>query len=143
MTDNGMKADDFLRRAAAEMADRAASRDAESTGERSMDRTVQAFWLIYGDAILARGYMTETEGWEFVSILKKRRGAQGEYREDDFIDDVAYAALAAEAASKAKHGTVALADKLTRKVEARARAKGVDWDNPQERERWLHGRTRA
>lgn len=92
-------ADDYLRQAAAEMADRAASRDTPQ-GERSMGRAVAAFWVIYGDEIRRRGYMTETDGWQFMSLLKKVRGSQGEYREDDYTDDVAYAALAAESAGR-------------------------------------------
>lgn len=92
---------DYLERAADEMADRAASRD-KPDGERSMATAVQAFWTIYGQAIIDRGHMTETEGWEFMSLLKKVRGSQGEYREDDYTDDVAYAALAAESAGKAQ-----------------------------------------
>lgn len=86
-------AEDYLNIAAAQMEDRAASRDAED-GERSMARAVDAFNALYGFE------MTETQGWQFMSILKKARGAQGEYREDDYVDDVAYCALAAEAASK-------------------------------------------
>lgn len=92
-------ANQILADAEHEMADRAASRDA-GEGERSMARAVDAFNAIYGDAIQQRGYMTELEGWEFMSLLKKVRGAQGEYRADDYTDDVAYAALAAEAAAK-------------------------------------------
>ncbi|RFA24435.1 hypothetical protein CAI21_21670 [Alkalilimnicola ehrlichii] len=92
-------ADDYLHQAAAEMADRAASRDTP-TGERSMARAVRAWWAIYGDAVVQRGHVTETEGWQFMSILKKVRGAQGEYREDDHTDDVAYSALAAESAAR-------------------------------------------
>lgn len=89
----------FLRGAVDEMADRAASRD-QQAGERSMARAVAAFNVIYGPGIAARGYVTELEGWQFMSLLKKVRGAQGEYREDDHTDDVAYCALAAEAAAK-------------------------------------------
>lgn len=99
MTDEHPTADDVLRAAADEMTDRARSRDAPG-GERSMARTVTAWWAIYGPSILTRGYVTELEGWEFMSILKKVRGAQGEYRADDYTDDVAYVALAAEAAAK-------------------------------------------
>ena len=86
-------ADQYLQAAAAEMADRAASRDAED-GERSMARAVEAFNALYGQAL------TVTEGWQFMSILKKARGAQGAYREDDYIDDIAYSALAAESARR-------------------------------------------
>jgi hypothetical protein len=35
-----------------------------------------------------------------MSLLKKVRGSQGQYREDDYIDDVAYAALAAESEAR-------------------------------------------
>jgi len=87
-------AEKYLAEAQAQMRDRAASRDTP-TGERSMARAVAAFNSLYGHSL------TETEGWQFMSILKKARGAQGTYREDDYIDDVAYAALAAESASGA------------------------------------------
>lgn len=96
-----MDATEYLDQAGAEMRDRAASRDSEESGERSMKRTVEAFWALYGDTILKRGHMTETEGWQFMSVLKKARGSQGAYREDDYVDDVAYCALAAESASDA------------------------------------------
>lgn len=86
-----LTADDYLNQAAAEMQDRAASRDKDD-GERSMARAVEAFNTLYGHDL------TETEGWQFMSILKKSRGAGGAYREDDYVDDIAYAALAAESA---------------------------------------------
>lgn len=88
-----LSAEDYLNMAAAEMADRAASRDSDD-GERSMARAVEAFNALYGLEL------TETQGWQFMSVLKKARGAQGDYREDDYVDDVAYCALAAEGASK-------------------------------------------
>lgn len=94
------KAPDVLEQAAAEIRDRAALRDKEDEGERSMAKATQAWWLIYGDNILARGYPTETEGWQFMSILKKVRGSQGDYTHDDYTDDTAYCALAAESAAK-------------------------------------------
>ena len=86
-------ATDYMKVAAEQMEDRAASRDQED-GERSMARAVAAFNTIYGRNL------TETEGWQFMSILKKARGAVGAYREDDYVDDIAYAALAAESAGK-------------------------------------------
>jgi hypothetical protein len=82
-------ADYYLESAASEMADRAASRDTED-GERSMARAVTAFNALYGHDL------SETEGWQFMSILKKSRSAEGAYREDD------HAALAAEAAWEAQ-----------------------------------------
>ena len=89
----GRSAADYLESARSEMEDRAASRD-QPDGERSMRRAVEAFNAIYGKDL------TEAQGWQFMSILKKARGAQGEYREDDYTDDVAYCALAAESAVK-------------------------------------------
>ena len=87
------KAADYLGQAHAEMEDRAASRD-QPDGERSMARAVAAFNALYNTEL------TETEGWQFMSLLKKARGAVGSYREDDYTDDVAYAALAAESACR-------------------------------------------
>jgi len=81
----------YLEQADRELTDRAASRDA-GDGERSMARAVEALNALYGHSL------NETEGWQFMSILKKARGAQGAYRADDYVDDVAYAALAAESA---------------------------------------------
>lgn len=80
-----------------DMGDRATQRDTPE-GERSMAKTVRAFWEIHGQNILSRGYMTEAEGWLFMEVLKMVRGAQGVFHADDHIDRVAYAALAAEAA---------------------------------------------
>ena len=89
---------DILRQAADTIERRGTERDQEG-GERSMGRAVRAFWALYGEAILARGYMTDTEGWEFMSLLKKARGASGAYQPDDYLDDTSYCALAAEAAA--------------------------------------------
>ena len=90
-------AQDYLDAAAAEMRDRAASRDLPD-GERSMAAAVAAFNVLYGLG------MTETQGWEFMSLLKKARGSRGQYREDDYTDDVAYAALAAESEARVHTG---------------------------------------
>ncbi|WP_018865086.1 hypothetical protein [Thioalkalivibrio sp. ARh3] len=94
----------YLRRAAAEMRDRAASRDTPE-GERSMGRCVAGFNAIYGDMIrrrIAEGLdpISETMGWQFQATLKMSRAAGGAYREDDYTDQVAYSALAAECAAK-------------------------------------------
>jgi len=88
----------ILRQAADTIEQRGNERDQEG-GERSMGRAVRAFWALYGEAILGRGYMTETEGWEFMSLLKKSRSAGGAYNPDDYLDDISYCALAAESAS--------------------------------------------
>lgn len=79
----------YLRKGAQHIEDRASQRDCEN-GERSMAKTVEAFNTIYGHTL------TETEGWQFMSILKKVRAVQGNYHEDDYEDDIAYSALAAE-----------------------------------------------
>lgn len=100
-------AEGYLANARHEMLERAASRDTPG-GERSMGRCVAAFNALYAEAIaerIANGQppISETMGWEFMSTLKKSRGATGAYREDDYTDDVAYAALAAECAARGMH----------------------------------------
>ena len=87
-------ASSFLDIANKTISDRAASRDTDS--ERSMKKAVEAFNSLYGTSL------TETQGWQFMSILKKARASQGSYTKDDYIDDVAYTALAAESESKLK-----------------------------------------
>lgn len=99
--DTSKRAVDILRTAANTIDNRGKERD-QPDGERSMRRAVEAFWTLYGIGILERGMMTETEGWEFMSILKKARKAGGAYREDDYLDDVAYCALSAECEAAAK-----------------------------------------
>lgn len=86
-------ADTYLELAAEAMRDRAASRDAPG-GERTMAAVVEAFNALTGHSL------SETEGWQFMELLKIGRSVQGAYREDDYADAVAYAALAAEAAAK-------------------------------------------
>ena len=88
-------ADTILQNAAAEMLDRAASRDTPE-GERSMGRCVKAFNAMFGTEL------TETQGWQFMELLKMARSAGGEFRLDDFTDGVAYAALAGESESRLK-----------------------------------------
>lgn len=88
-------ADAILQNAAAEMLDRAASRDTPE-GERSMGRCVKAFNAMFGTGL------TETQGWQFMELLKMARSAGGEFRLDDFTDGVAYAALAGESESRLK-----------------------------------------
>lgn len=88
-----LKADHYLSQAAAEMKDRAALRDAPD-GERSMGKAVAAFNALYGHAV------TETQGWQLMALLKMARSSQGKYSEDDYTDEVAYAALAAESAAR-------------------------------------------
>lgn len=71
--------------------DRASERDTES--ERSMARTVKAFNAMFNKDL------TETEGWQFMELLKVSRSVGGKFREDDFVDGAAYAALAGECAA--------------------------------------------
>ena len=85
----------ILQNAAAEMLDRAASRDTPK-GERSMGRCVKAFNAMFGTEL------TETQGWQFMELLKMARSVGGEFRLDDFTDGVAYAALAGESESRLK-----------------------------------------
>ena len=92
-----MKASDQLRKAADLIEQRGVQRDTPE-GERSMARAVSAFNAIFGH------HLTETEGWEFMCLLKKARKAYGVYTADDYEDDIAYAALAAESEST-KHGS--------------------------------------
>lgn len=81
----------ILRKAADLIEERAKQRD-QPNGEKSMAKTVQAFNAIYGTSL------TEVQGWHFMELLKMTRSAYGVYVEDDYLDKVAYAALAAEAA---------------------------------------------
>ena len=94
-----MNAVDVMTAAALEMADRAATYDTPE-GERSMGKTVAAFNALTGHDL------SEQQGWQFMELLKIARSNQGAYRADCFIDGVAYAALAGEAAAKRqKEGT--------------------------------------
>ena len=88
-------ADTILSNAAAEMQDRAASRDTPE-GERSMGRCVKAFNAMFSTEL------TETQGWQFMELLKMARSVGGEFRLDDFTDGVAYAALAGEGEARLK-----------------------------------------
>lgn len=84
------KAGDYLHHAAEIMAERGKQYDSPE-GERSMGKTVEAFNTITGQD------MTEAQGWLFMSVLKKVRQYQGKPHLDSCEDDVAYAALFAEA----------------------------------------------
>ncbi len=86
---------DILIKAAETIKQRGVQRDLPD-GERSMARCVAAFNSLYGKDL------TETEGWNFMSILKLSRAAGRPYCEDDMLDCAAYAALAAESKSEGK-----------------------------------------
>lgn len=89
----GVSAAGILSAAAAEMQDRAVTYD-KPEGERSMAATVNAFNAATGHSL------TETQGWQFMEILKLVRSNQGAHRLDSFVDGAAYAALAGEAAER-------------------------------------------
>lgn len=91
----------FLETAVKEMKDRAAQRDTNPNpqgtgGERSMAATIKAFNALTGHNL------TESEGWEFMILLKLVRGRQGEFRMDDYVDAAAYSGLLGECASTTK-----------------------------------------
>lgn len=73
---------------------------ADQPQERSMAATVAAFNAIEGTNL------TERQGWAFMQTLKLVRAANtarnGRFNPDDYQDGAAYAALGAEAASKAR-----------------------------------------
>lgn len=83
---------DVLNLAAATIDNRAASRDVAK--ERSMARCVNTFNAMTGHNI------SEADGWLFMQYLKHSRSRGGSFRFDDYLDDVAYAALKTEAAAK-------------------------------------------
>jgi hypothetical protein len=88
-----MDAIKVLEQSVIEMKERAAKRDS-GQGERSMDKTVKMFNLLYGLTL------TEEQGWAFMVMLKMVRGSQGAFHLDDYVDAAAYSALQGEAAHK-------------------------------------------
>lgn len=88
----GNSATAILQRASNDIGDRATVRDTEA--ERSMKRTVEAFNVMFNKDL------TETQGWQFMELLKMSRSVGGNVREDDYRDGSAYAALAGECALK-------------------------------------------
>lgn len=88
---NPTNATSILSTAAATISDRASERDTEA--ERSMRKTVTAFNAMFGHNL------TETQGWQFMELLKMARSTGGSFRLDDYLDGAAYAALAGECAS--------------------------------------------
>lgn len=78
------KAHEILTKATQHMQDRAATYD-KPDGERSIGATVAAFKAITGDGLMN----TEERGWLFMSLLKKVRSQQGEYKADNYEDDTA------------------------------------------------------
>ena len=93
---------DVLVDASAQIEDRAKSRDIGGKLERSMARTVAIFNATEGTNL------TEHQGWVFMECLKMARrkaGAlNGVVTRDDYVDKVAYTALAFEAATRPQQG---------------------------------------
>lgn len=87
-----MHATAFIDKAGQTMGDRAALRD-KPQGERSMASIVGTF-----NALTGRN-LTESEGWEFMIILKMVRGRQGNFNSDDYVDGSAYFSLLGECES--------------------------------------------
>lgn len=86
--------------------DKDGNKDPGLKEERSMSKTVEIFNHLTGQDL------TVVQGWEFMSILKKVRYwqcAPSEVHVDSLIDDIAYCALKAEAATDDKEATDALA----------------------------------
>lgn len=96
---NDIKAPELLNKAAAIMANRAKEYD-QPDGERSAARIVAAFNAITGHEL------TESQGWLFLQILKQVRlfSAAG-FHADSADDNIAYAALLAEAKAQEKDAT--------------------------------------
>lgn len=84
-------ATDILNAAGIAIDTRGVERD-RPNGERSMATAVKTF------AAMTGRNLTETEGWLFMVCLKAARATGGAYREDDYTDMAAYAALAGESA---------------------------------------------
>lgn len=81
---------DFLNKASNIQTERGKDYDTEG-GERSMAAVVGAFNALFGTN------MTETQGWQFMALLKMRRlHSAPSHHEDSALDQVSYSALAAE-----------------------------------------------
>ena len=95
-----MKAQQFLEAGVNHMKDRAKRYD-KPEGERSMAKTTQMMTILHGEEIARTGVISETQGWDFMELLKIVRSSQGEFHADNYEDRAAYAGLAGEAAHKA------------------------------------------
>lgn len=94
--------------------ERASTYDA-SNGERSMEKTVQMFNVLMG----SDRFMITEQGWLFMVLLKIVRSQQGEFKLDNYEDLAAYAALAAEEASRMPEDDVTDANSLTQAIPRR------------------------
>ena len=85
---------DYLKQAAAIQEQRGRDYDTEG-GERSMAAVVAAFNDLFNQD------MTETQGWQFMVLLKmKRLDSSPGHHEDSAADQVSYSALAAESSAR-------------------------------------------
>ena len=81
---------DYLNKAAAIQEERGKNYD-QPGGERSMAAVVKAFNALFDQNL------TETQGWQFMVLLKmKRLNTALGHHEDSALDQVSYSALAAE-----------------------------------------------
>lgn len=88
------EAAEYLNQAKELMEERGKTYD-KSDKERSMASTVIAFNAITGN------HLTESEGWEFMLILKQvRQFSNPDFHQDSAEDSVAYSALLAESLEK-------------------------------------------
>lgn len=83
----------YLQKAQDAMQQRGQLRDRPS-GERSMETIVATFNALTGHTV------TESEGWEFMVLLKMVRGRQGKFNADDYVDGSAYFGLLGECNAK-------------------------------------------
>ena len=97
-------ATEFLATAASTLGDRGKQYDPNGKQERSMTAIVAAF-----NAIYPRSPLTVHMGWQFMSLVKMVRGATKPHA-DSALDQVAYAALAAECVAEALHQPAALCE---------------------------------
>lgn len=88
----GKKAASNMLRSAADLIEQRGAQRDRPGGEKTMAATINAFNAIYGTSL------TEVQGWHLMELLKMVRSAYGVYVEDDYLDKIAYAALAGEAA---------------------------------------------
>ena len=87
-------ATEYLRQATVIQENRAKEYDTPG-GERSMASIVGAFNVLFDKNL------TETEGWQFMVLLKMRRQHSAPtHHEDSALDEVSYSALAAESSSR-------------------------------------------
>lgn len=82
------RADFILQAAIDTMRQRATDRDIEQ--ERTMRTIVEMFNTMTGHKL------SETDGWQFMLILKLVRSRNGGFNVDDYLDMAAYAGLAGE-----------------------------------------------